>query len=95
VPAAFPDWHAKAPRHDFGSPYHRSNEIKLHHRWILSQTLNKTLVTPQNRSMVNVICLKWGTRYDAGYVNRLRRMVQRHLIQPHRFVCLTDDTIGA
>ena len=44
--------------------------------------------------MVNVICMKWGTRYDAGYVNRLRGMVRRHLVQPHRFVCFTDDTNG-
>ncbi len=44
--------------------------------------------------MVNVICMKWGTRYDAAYVNRLRGMVRRHLVQPHRFVCFTDDTNG-
>ncbi len=44
--------------------------------------------------MVNVICMKWGTRYDAAYVNRLRGMVRRHLVRPHRFVCFTDDTNG-
>jgi hypothetical protein len=43
---------------------------------------------------VNVICIKWGTKYGPDYVNKLRNMVQRHLKRPHRFVCLTDDTTG-
>ena len=42
--------------------------------------------------MINVICMKWGTKYGADYVNRLHNMVQRHLSLPHRFVCFTDDT---
>ena len=40
---------------------------------------------------VNVLCIKWGTKYGPEYVNRLRSMVRRHLHRPHRFVCLTDD----
>ncbi|HEY9033878.1 MAG TPA: hypothetical protein VIN71_08075 [Pseudomonadales bacterium] len=45
-------------------------------------------------AVVNVVCLKWGSKYPAEYVNRLYRMVQRHLSRPHRFVCLTDDGSG-
>jgi hypothetical protein len=41
-----------------------------------------------------VCCVKWGTKYPASYVNRLRRMVGRHLAAPHDFVCLTDDPAG-
>jgi hypothetical protein len=41
-----------------------------------------------------VCCVKWGTKYPPHYVNRLRRMVGRHLAQPHRFICLTDDPAG-
>ncbi len=44
--------------------------------------------------MVNVLCIKWGTKYGPEYVNILRRMVARHLKRPHRFVCLTDDNRG-
>ena len=44
--------------------------------------------------MVNVICMKWGRRYSAVYVNRLHNMVKRHLSLPHRFVCFTDDPKG-
>nr|WP_289029288.1 glycosyltransferase [uncultured Paraglaciecola sp.] len=40
---------------------------------------------------VNVICMKWGTKYQANYVNTLYRMVNRHLTRPFRFICLTDD----
>ncbi len=43
---------------------------------------------------VNVLCLKWGTRYPADFVNRLYRGVQRHLHRPFRFVCVTDDPKG-
>jgi hypothetical protein len=43
---------------------------------------------------VNVLCIKWGTKYGADYVNRLHAMVERNLRRPHRFVCLTDDPTG-
>lgn len=43
---------------------------------------------------VNVICMKWGTKFPALYVNRLHSMVSRHLKRPHRFVCFTDDPTG-
>ena len=44
--------------------------------------------------MVNVICMKWGTRYGALDVNILYAMVKRHTTLPFRFVCLTDDPQG-
>lgn len=43
---------------------------------------------------VNILCMKWGVKFHAEYVNRLYRAVARHLSLPHRFVCLTDDTTG-
>lgn len=43
---------------------------------------------------VNILCMKWGTKYPADYVNRLQRMVAKNLTLPHRFVCLTDDADG-
>lgn len=52
----------------------------------------KAAKSPQMR--VNIICMKWGTKYGPEYVNRLYRGVQRHLSLPHRFVCFTDDSTG-
>lgn len=43
---------------------------------------------------VNVLCIKWGTKYGPEYVNRLHNMVKRHLKRPFRFVCLSDDASG-
>jgi hypothetical protein len=43
---------------------------------------------------VNVLCIKWGTKYRSEYVNHLARGVRRFLTVPHRFVCLTDDPVG-
>ena len=37
------------------------------------------------------VCVKWGTKYGAEYVNKLRHGVRRHLRTPHAFVCFTDD----
>jgi hypothetical protein len=41
-----------------------------------------------------ILCMKWGTKYGAEYVNRLYGMVQRHLRGEFRFVCLTDLSEG-
>lgn len=46
------------------------------------------------RQRVNVICMKWGEKYDALYVNRLHNMVKRNLTISHRFVCFTDNANG-
>lgn len=41
-----------------------------------------------------IICMKWGTKYGAEYVNRLYNMVARNITLPFTMVCLTDDTTG-
>ena len=45
-------------------------------------------------TVANVVCMKWGDKYPAYYVNRLYWGVQRFLARPHRFVCFTDDAGG-
>jgi len=44
--------------------------------------------------MKNIVCMKWGTLYDAGYVNKLHGMVSRSVTSKFRFVCMTDDPQG-
>lgn len=41
-----------------------------------------------------VVCMKWGDRYPAQYVNTLARAAREKLARPHRFVCVTDDATG-
>lgn len=42
-----------------------------------------------------VVCVKWGTRYGADYVNRLHAAVLRQLPEPpSAFVCFTEDPGG-
>jgi len=41
--------------------------------------------------MLNVVCLKHGTKYSADHVNKLYNMVQRHLAVPHNFYCFTEN----
>jgi hypothetical protein len=38
--------------------------------------------------------MKWGTKFDSGYVNRLFKMVKANMTVPYRFVCFTDDGNG-
>ena len=40
---------------------------------------------------LKVVCVKWGAKFSAEYVNVLFAMVERHLTLPHRFLCLTED----
>lgn len=48
----------------------------------------------QRQRWANIICMKWGTRYSAEYVNRLYGMVVRNTTWKFRFVCFTDDSRG-
>ena len=41
-----------------------------------------------------IVCLKWGNKYSADYVNNLRNMVARHTTVDYEFVCFTDDSSG-
>lgn len=40
---------------------------------------------------INVVCLKWGTKYGPEYVNRLFKAVQKNLSVPFDFYCFTDN----
>lgn len=44
--------------------------------------------------MIRIVCLKWGQKYPAQYVNRLYGMVSRHLHRPFTFHCLTENPDG-
>lgn len=38
-----------------------------------------------------VICINWGTKYGALYINRLYGMVARNITPPFSFTCFTDS----
>lgn len=44
--------------------------------------------------MLNIVCLKHGTKYGPDYVNKLYGMIQRNLSIPYNFICFTDDETG-
>jgi hypothetical protein len=41
-----------------------------------------------------IMCIKWGSRYDARYVNNLHAMIGRNITPPFHLVCFTDDAEG-
>ena len=40
--------------------------------------------------MVNVYCVKWGTKYDRSFVEKLKESIERHFTIEHKFNCFTD-----
>lgn len=44
--------------------------------------------------MINIVCIKWGTKFSSAHVNILYRSVKNHLTQEHNFLCFTDNAIG-
>lgn len=50
--------------------------------------------------MKSVVCWLWddgslrSKSFDVSHVNVLARMIARHLPEPHRFICITDETKG-
>jgi hypothetical protein len=44
--------------------------------------------------VVNFVCLKWGTKYDASFVNRLYTMIVRNCKVPFTLHCCTEDPSG-
>lgn len=44
--------------------------------------------------MINIVCIKWGTKFSSAHVNILYRSVKKHLTQEHNFVCFTDNAVG-
>ena len=43
--------------------------------------------------MIRVVCVKWGNKYPAEWVHRLKAMVDRYLTLEHTFVCMTDNPV--
>ena len=43
---------------------------------------------------LNVVCVKYGTKYGSDYVNKLYAGVMRHLSIEHTFTCFTEDGEG-
>ena len=44
--------------------------------------------------MKQVVCISWGPKYGAPYINRLYAMVARNITPPFRFIAFTDTPDG-
>ena len=47
-------------------------------------------IVKNNPNFVDVYCVKWGTKYDRSFVEKLKDSVEKHLTVKHKFHCLTD-----
>lgn len=46
------------------------------------------------KTSLKVVCVKYGTKYGADYVNKLYYGVKNNLSLPHTFHCFTEDGEG-
>lgn len=44
--------------------------------------------------MIHIICIKWGTKFSAEYVNKLFRGIKRNTTKEFIFTCFTDNSKG-
>ena len=47
-----------------------------------------------NEETVRIITVKWGTKYDADYVNKVYAGIKRYTQRPFTFICFTDNKEG-
>ena len=43
---------------------------------------------------INIVSVKWGSKYSSEHVNRLYNMVNKNLTYDFNFYCLTEDITG-
>jgi hypothetical protein len=43
---------------------------------------------------MNIVCVKWGDKYSAEYVNKLYSMCAKYVTEPWELTCYTDDPSG-
>ncbi len=43
---------------------------------------------------IDFVCLKWGTKYTAEFVNKLDSMLSRNVSVPYQLHCMTEDKTG-
>lgn len=61
---------------------------------ILSRFGGGMSVTKSKLTHINVVCIKWGSKYPNHYVNRLYQGVRTNLNRPFSFHCFTDNSLG-
>jgi hypothetical protein len=66
-------------------------------RAVAGQPLLRKNIMNRSQASATIVCIKWGDKFPAYYVNRLFAGVSRFMDRPFRFVCFTDsgDGIGS
>jgi tetratricopeptide (TPR) repeat protein len=51
-------------------------------------------IAPKADEVIRVITVKWGTKYDAEYVNKVYKGIKRYTKREFQFICFTEDPSG-
>ncbi len=62
----------------------------MHHEHVF--VMNQ--IAASDRVPATIVCIKWGNKFPAYYVNRLYAGVKRFMDRPFRFVCYTENPVG-
>lgn len=80
-----------------------TTEEELNRGFVLPKIVKYSLTQRQELSTfkydqetvsLHVVCVKYGTKYGADYVNKLYYGVKTHLSLPHTFHCFTESAEG-
>ena len=77
--------------------FHSDNiiiDLSLSRANALLKGANEVTDIGRSAEPATVVCVKYGTKYGANYVNRLASMVRRQSSVDVDFFCLTDDPAG-
>ena len=79
------------------TPEQRKHRLRREKGWKKEPAKPAPQSSSQPKKLVGdnfVVCLKWGDKYSADYVNKLHNMVARNLTLPYKFVCFTENKNG-
>ena len=70
-----------------------SKAVRKARKALLKQQAGEKLqpVSPGDK---HIVCLKWGHKYNADYVNKLYNMTMRHSEMDYHFHCFTENPVG-
>ncbi len=57
-------------------------------------SFKRSMTAAQSVGVKQDICINWGTKYGAPFINRLYAMVTRNITPPFTFTCFTDSRAG-
>jgi len=72
--------------------YKAQRKFEKQQHKLAKQSSSQPNLEPETlQDATNILCVRFGNKYNIAYVERLRNMIERHTTVPYNLYCLTDD----